>query len=46
MQEVTTGMKEKGIYNIKLIDGEDWRRKIKLYAKKDLKTLVFYTLKN
>ena len=30
MQEVTTGMREKGINNMELIDREEWRRKIKL----------------
>jgi hypothetical protein len=30
MQEVTTGMGEKGINNMKWIDKEEWRRKIKL----------------
>ena len=28
--EVTTGMREKGMNNMKLIDREEWRRKIKL----------------
>jgi hypothetical protein len=30
IQEVTTGMREKGINNMEWIDREDWRRKIKL----------------
>ena len=30
MQEVTTGIKEKGINNMEWIDREEWRRKIKL----------------
>ena len=29
MQEVTTGMREKGIINMEWIDREEWRRKIK-----------------
>ena len=30
MQEITTGMREKGINNIKGIDREEWERKLKL----------------
>ena len=30
MQEVTTGIKEKGIINMEWVDREEWRRKIKL----------------
>ena len=30
MQEVTTGMREKGINNMEWAGGEEWRRKIKL----------------
>ena len=30
MQEVTTGMREKGTNNIEFVDREEWRRKIKL----------------
>ena len=30
MEEVTTGMREKGINNMEWIDREEWRRKIKL----------------
>ena len=30
MQEVITGMKEKGINNMEWIESEEWRRKIKL----------------
>ena len=30
MQEGTTGMREKGINNMKWVDREEWRRKIKL----------------
>jgi len=32
MEEVTTGMREKGIINMEWIEREDWRRKIKLRA--------------
>jgi hypothetical protein len=30
MQEMTTGMKEKGINNVECVDRDEWRRKIKL----------------
>ena len=40
MQKVTTGRREKGINNMELIDREEWRRKIKLWAQKDEKTLI------
>ena len=30
MQEVTNGMREKGIKNVEWIDREEWRREIKL----------------
>ena len=30
MQEVTTGVREKGINNMEWVDREEWRRKIKL----------------
>ena len=30
--QLTTGMKEKGINNMKWIDRDEWRRKMKLYA--------------
>ena len=30
MQEVTTGMRQKGIKNMEWVDREKWRRKIKL----------------
>ena len=40
MQEVTTGMREKGIKNMEWIDREEWRRKIKLWAQKDVQTSV------
>jgi hypothetical protein len=30
MQELTTGMREKGINNIECVDREKWRREIKL----------------
>ena len=30
MQEAITGMREKKVNNIQLIDREEWRRKIKL----------------
>ena len=43
MQEVTTGMKEKGINNMELVDREEWRRKIKLQALKDVQTSILYT---
>ena len=40
MQEGTTGMREKGINNLKWVDKEEWRRKIKLkiQAQKDVQT--------
>ena len=41
MQVVTTGMRAKGIANMELVDKEEWRRKIKLKAQKDVKTLIF-----
>ena len=41
MQEVTTGMREKGTNNMKWIDREEWRRKLKDQAQKDAKTLIF-----
>ena len=40
MLEVTTGMKEKGIKNKEWIDWEERRRKIKVKAQKDMKTLI------
>ena len=42
MQEVTTGMKER-INNMERIDRKEWRRKIKLLAQKDVKTLILCT---
>ena len=41
--KVTTGMREKGINNMEWLDREEWRRKIKLYAQKDVKTLILCT---
>ena len=41
MQEVTTGMIKKGIANMKLVDAEEGRRKIKLWAQQDVKTLIY-----
>ena len=29
MQEVTIGMREKGINNLEWVDGKEWRKKIK-----------------
>ena len=43
MQEVTTGIKEKGINNMEWIDREEWRRKIKHKAQKQVITLILYT---
>ena len=40
MQEVTTGMREKGINKMKWIDREEWTRKIKRQAHKNVKTLI------
>ena len=40
MREVTIGMREKGIDNMEWIGIEEWRRKIKLYAQNDVKTLM------
>ena len=42
MQEATTGMREKGINSMEWIDRE-WKRKIKLHAQKDVKTLILCT---
>ena len=42
MQEVTTGIKGKGIANIELINREEWRRKMKLLTHKDVKSLILY----
>ena len=38
MQEITTEMRENGINNKKWIDREEWSRKIKLYAQRNVKT--------
>ena len=39
MQEVTTGMRERGIGNLEWVDIEGWRKKINLTkAQKDVKT--------
>ena len=43
MEEVTTGMREKGINNMKLVYRGKWRREIKLQAQKDVKTSIFCT---
>jgi hypothetical protein len=43
MQEVTTGMKEKGIDSVEWIDREEWRIKIKLLVQKDVKTSILCT---
>ena len=40
MQEVTSSMREKEINNMDWIDKEEWRRKIKLKAQRDLKIYV------
>ena len=42
MQEVATGMREKGI-NIEWINREEWRRKTKLQAQKDVKRFILKT---
>ena len=42
MQEVTTGMIQRGINNLEWVDREGRRRKIKLSAQKDLKTKNLY----
>ena len=39
IQKITTGMREKEI-NMEWIDRGEWRRKIKLKAQKDVKTLI------
>ena len=41
MQEVTTGMKEKRINNMEWVDREEWKRKIKLQAQKDVQRSLF-----
>ena len=38
MQEVTTEMRENGIKNKERASREEWRRKIKLKAQKDVQT--------
>ena len=44
MWEVETGMREKGINNMEVIDREKWiRMKFKLQAQKDVKSLILYT---
>ena len=43
MQEVTTGMREKGIKNTEWIDKKEWRREIKLWAQEDALTLILST---
>ena len=43
MQEVTTGMREKGINIMEWIDREEWRRKTTLQAQKDVRTLIYCT---
>ena len=42
MQEVTTGMREKGINNVEWIDREEWKRKIKLQTQNDVKILSIH----
>ena len=42
MEEVTTGMREKGINIMECIDREESRRKIKLQAGKNVKPLIGY----
>ena len=43
MQEITTGMREKGIDNMEWVDREKWRRKIKVYAQEDVQTSLLST---
>jgi hypothetical protein len=43
IQEVTTGIREKGINNMEWIDRQEWRREMKLDAQKDVKTLILCT---
>jgi hypothetical protein len=43
IQEVTTGMRKKGINNMEWTDMEEWRRKIKLLVQKDVKTSILCT---
>jgi hypothetical protein len=38
--EVTTGMREKGINNMEWIDRRKWRRKIKIWTRKDVTTWI------
>ena len=40
IQEVTSGMREKGINNMKQINREERRRKIKFQAQKDVQTSI------
>ena len=43
MMKVTTVMWEKRISNMEWIDREEWRRKLKLYELKFMKTLILCT---
>ena len=40
MKEVITRMRDKGINNMEWIEREEWRRKIKFQAQKEVKTSV------
>ena len=40
MQEVTTGIKEKGIEKMGQIERKEWRRKTILQARKNMKTFI------
>ena len=40
MQEVTTGMREKGINNMKWIDKEEWRLEIIIYLKRKIIIII------
>ena len=43
MQEVKTGMREKGINNMECVNREEWRRKINLQGEKDVQTSILCT---
>jgi hypothetical protein len=43
MQEVTTGKRKKGIYNMEWIHREEWRNKTEPYTQKDVKILILCT---
>ena len=44
MQEVTSKMGERGIDNMEWIGRDEWRRKIKFWAQKDVNTKKYHVL--